>query len=90
MKTFLYLLVAALVGLGLYSYYNPTFVHQAQQTGSKLLGTPAPAARLYKWRDAQGQWQITDQLPAAGTPYETLEYRHDLNVLPVPPQLQEP
>ena len=37
---------------------------------------PSPSARpenppLYKWRDAKGQWQVTDQ-PPAGRPYETI------------------
>lgn len=44
--------------------------------------------RLYKWQDEHGQWQVSDQPPAAGIDYETLEYRHDVNVVPAvkPPE----
>ena len=41
--------------------------------------------RLYKWRNARGEWQVTDAPPPAGTPYEKQDYRDDVNVLPVPP-----
>ena len=43
--------------------------------------------RVYKWRNAKGEWQITDQLPPEGIEYERLEYREDENVIPLPPQL---
>ena len=44
--------------------------------------------RAYKWRDADGGWQITDTPPSGDTPYETIEVRSDTNVLPLPPGLQ--
>ena len=37
---------------------------------------------VYKWRDAAGNWQISDQPPGNGTEYETLEYHRDANVMP--------
>ncbi len=36
----------------------------------------------YKWRDASGSWQITDQPPPAGIAYETVRVRSDVNILP--------
>ncbi len=36
----------------------------------------------YKWRDASGSWQITDQPPSGGIPYETIKVRSDVNILP--------
>ena len=57
-----------------------------------LKGTPlelaAPLTRAYKWRDAEGNWQIGERPPADGTPYETIEVSGDMNVLPLPPKLQ--
>ena len=46
----------------------------------------SPAARpenppLYKWRDAKGQWQITD-VPPDGRPYETIVVDPNTNVMP--------
>lgn len=52
-----------------------------------------PAARdktrLYKWENGDGQWMVTDRPPPGDRPYEVLEYRHDVNILPLPPELQE-
>ena len=36
----------------------------------------------YKWRDAAGNWQITDQPPRQGIAYETIRVRSDVNILP--------
>ena len=55
--------------------------------GTGLAPKPAPTV-LYKWRDAQGAWHVSDAPPPEGTPHERLEYAHDQNVLPLPPQLQ--
>ena len=57
-----------------------------------LEGTPlelaAPVTVVYKWRNADGTWQISDRPPPAGTPYETLEASGDITVLPLPPGLE--
>ncbi len=44
---------------------------------------------IYKWRDAQGSWKVTDRPPPEGTSYEVLKYRSDANILPSPQQLEE-
>lgn len=41
--------------------------------------------RLYQWKNARGEWQVTDTPPPADTPYERQDYRDDVNVLPLPP-----
>ena len=43
----------------------------------------APGANppLYKWRDAQGRWQVTDR-PPADRPYETVVVDPATNVVP--------
>ena len=50
-------------------------------------GSPAHNPVLYKWKDAQGTPQYTDQPPATG-PYETIRVDPQTNVLPagVPPE----
>ena len=55
--------------------------------GTGIAPKPAPTV-VYKWRDAQGAWHVTDLPPPDGTPHERLEYARDQNVLPLPPQLQ--
>jgi hypothetical protein len=36
---------------------------------------------LYKWKDAKGQWNVTDQ-PPVGRPYEAIRVNPNTNVLP--------
>ena len=90
MRLFLLLILLLLVA-GLVLYLRPEYRDRIQDLSSDIgLSRIAPkkTARLYKWRDAGGNWQITDQLPPEGIDYEKLEYREDVNVLPRPPGLQ--
>jgi hypothetical protein len=68
----------------------------APQTLPEFLRRPLPASPranppLYKWRDAQGVWHVTDT-PPADRPYETVRYNPDVNVVPsvVPPSAPKP
>lgn len=79
------LLAVALIG-GIYLYQSPAVRMQIEDLSSEA-GLSKKTAQLYKWQNASGEWQITDQLPPEGTVYETLNYREDVNVLPLPPQL---
>jgi len=78
--------LAALAGAGVYFHRNPLDAPEWLQE-TKLLPRPAPTV-VYKWRDPSGAWHITDAPPPDGTAFERLEYQHDTNVLPLPPQLQ--
>ncbi len=84
------LVVIALVAVaaGAYTVYrNPSVVNPLvegtplERTVRETLGT----TRLYKWRDAKGTVQITDEPPPEGTKFEKLEYRNDANVVPSVP-----
>lgn len=80
-------LLVLVVAAGAYLYFE-TDVFDPMLGGTPLERRPA-ATHLYKWRDAQGEWHVSDEPPPAGTPYETLEYREDVNVLPRPESLRE-
>ena len=82
---FLWLLVFLLCAAGITVYLNPALKSQLLNNVPQL-GT-ADTVRAYKWRNIQGEWQITDHLPPAGIEYEMLEHHRDENVLPRPPQL---
>jgi hypothetical protein len=87
----LLLLVVLLLVAGGVLYLKPEYRNRLQDLSSDIglsRITPQKTARLFKWRDASGNWQITDQLPPEGIDYEKLEYREDVNVLPRPPGLQ--
>jgi hypothetical protein len=91
MRMFLLLLVLLLV-TGIVLYLRPDYRDRIQYLSSDLgltRITPKKTEHLFKWRDASGNWQITDQLPPEGVDYEKLEYREDVNVLPRPPGLQQ-
>ena len=82
---FTWLLILLLLAAGVYLYLNPALKSQLLNSASDL-GKPA-TVDAYKWRNAQGEWQITDTPPPEGVQYEHLEHRADENVLPRPPQL---
>lgn len=79
-------IVAALVAAGAYVYRNPLSAPEWLQK-AQVLPKPAPTV-VYKWRDRNGAWHITDAPPGEGIAYEQLEYHRDTNILPLPPQLQ--
>ena len=79
-------IVAVLLAISVYLYYNPGYQEQIKRLSSDV-GITKKTARVYKWRNAKGEWQITDQLPPEGIEYERLEYHEDETVLPLPPGL---
>ncbi len=86
-----FVVVIVVVGVAVGAYYvyrNPTVVTPLVE------GTPLESAvretlgttRVYKWRDADGVWHITDEPPPEGTKFEKLEYVNDANVVPSVPK----
>lgn len=54
----------------------------------RATGLQSTSVTLYKWRDKQGLWQYTQEPPPEDIAYEKIEARSDVNVLPLPEQLQ--
>ncbi len=83
MKAFGLLLVVA-IAAGAWLWLNP---EQAADLKSKLPDNDLTkkTATVYKWRNAAGEWQLTDAPPPDGIEYERTQYHEDVNVLPVPP-----
>ncbi|MDH3901549.1 MAG: hypothetical protein OEU51_10935 [Gammaproteobacteria bacterium] len=81
-----WLLVALLLIVFVYIWFNPDYQEQLRGLSSDA-GITKKTTRVYKWRNTDGEWQITDHQPPNGVEYERLEYREDVNVLPLPPQL---
>ena len=83
LKLLLALCVVAGAGAAYLHVFDP-------QLGRELLrGTalapPATVTRAYKWRDANGNWQLTQDAPPEGTRYEVLTTRSGDNILPAVP-----
>ena len=87
MKTFLVLLLVLLLAATafIYSYpeYAPGWLKES------LLTQGVGSTVFYKWKDKQGNWMATDEAPPEGIPYETKEYRHDVNIFPLPQELRD-
>ncbi len=81
MKKALFIFLAILTGVALYIYLDPSLNRQAGQQIDKLLDSEQTRT-LYRWQNAEGQWQISDTPPAAGIPYETVQYNRNTNVVP--------
>jgi hypothetical protein len=81
-----WLLVLIVLVAGVYLHFNPEHKSRLHELVPDM-DISKETARLYKWRNARGEWQITDHLPPVGIEYERLDYHKDQNVLPVPPQL---
>jgi len=83
MNKFFGVVVVAAVAVGAY------FFMDSDQTQGLSQGESAESddglVRVYKWQDAQGYWQVTDQPPAQGIAYELKEYVPDVIPLPLPP-----
>ena len=65
---------------GGYLYFHPE-VWKKWVKGTPLQAPPS-VTRMYKWQDANGQWQVSDRQPPAGVEYEIMSYSSDENIVP--------
>ena len=83
-----WLLLVVALAAALYLYFSPETGRRLKQQLSQPDFTHK-TDHLYKWRNEKGEWQITDTPPAGGIEYQQLDYRDDVNVLPVPPGIAD-
>lgn len=83
LKLVLVLAVGTAAGAGYLYFIDPDLGREVLR-GTPMAPSPA-VTTAYKWRDAQGNWQLTDQPPAPGIEYEILEAHHDANIMPTRP-----
>ena len=80
------ILLTALGGVGTYFYLYPESLPEwATRT---TVGRDLQTTTVYKWRDANGAWQVSDQPPPAGIDYQVEKYTRDTNILPLSSKLQ--
>ena len=75
------LLVVALLAVAAFAWWR--FAPDTLPEFARRAIPPSPVANppLYKWRDAQGRWQVTDT-PPQDRPYETVVVDPATNVVP--------
>jgi len=83
-RTLLVVLVLV-IGVGAYLYSFERERLERMLDGSPI-ELPATTTEVYKWRDDQGGWHITDEPPAAGIHFETMSYHSDDNIMPLAPR----
>jgi hypothetical protein len=75
-------IIAGLLGAGAaLVHFFPDAAH-AWLGGTPLDTLVGKTRPLYLWRNEKGQWQATDQPPAAGIPFEVKQYPIDANIVP--------
>ena len=86
---FFYLLFILVLLAGVGGYFTLYPEHLPDWAAKTTLGRELQTTRVYKWQDASGQWHVSDQAPPVGTEYQTEDYSHDTNALPLPPALRD-
>lgn len=83
MKFIIFLLIVVSAAAA-YLYFNPADRPDIVQEWVKgtPLQPPPTKTYVYKWQDANGQWQITDKAPQGNIKYQKLEYSSDTNIVP--------
>jgi hypothetical protein len=73
MNKFVIGIVLLVVVVGLFWLFKPGTTQKTADPVSSAIASGA--ARVYKWKDAEGGWHITDTAPAPGIEFEIREYR---------------
>jgi hypothetical protein len=80
-----FVLVLAIAGTAGYFYLYPETL--PEWAGKTSVGRDLQTTTVYKWKDASGKWQVSDQPPPKGVEYQTESYHRDTNIVPLPPEL---
>lgn len=77
--------LAICTGVGIGLYQKPQFREFIERKTAPLLPKSMQGqqlAKAYKWRDAKGHWQLTDDPPPAGIKYDIIVVNPNRNTLP--------
>ena len=75
----LLLLVCVLLLIAVAWWWKPMLFQQLWQ---QLDQTISGESTLYRWKDSIGREHVSDTPPADGTPFEQLNYQHNVNIIP--------
>ena len=71
-------------GVGWWVLGHPGYETGAQEQARMQAARAAAEPKIYRWRDANGVLQITDQ-PPSGRKFEQVPLDEDVNVIPMSP-----
>ncbi|MBI1424505.1 MAG: DUF4124 domain-containing protein [Gammaproteobacteria bacterium] len=81
MKKFLAVGLGILIAAGIVVYQNPQMRAWFERKTDQVLPASATEQTLYRWRDAHGEWHVSDT-PPQGIKYETVRVPTNANVIP--------
>lgn len=82
MKKWVSITAIILAITGIIIYQNPEYRAWFERQSNEVLPNTVTHNKVYRWRNNNGQWQLSDKPPAAGIKYEVVEYHKETNVIP--------
>jgi len=77
-KKLLWILVIIAAVIGILAYQDPDL----KQWIMKSVGQTEDKSKVYKWKDSDGNWQVSNTRPPSGIVYTEQEYLHNSNIVP--------
>ncbi len=78
MKNIFWILLIIVIAAAIAAYMDPDIKNLILES----TGQTQTKSKVYKWKDSQGNWQISNTPPAKGIPYTEQEYLHNTNIVP--------
>jgi len=88
MKGFMTLIFLLIVAAAAGYFFNPDFKKFVDNQLIYETGAKSHVSYGYKWKSPDGSWQLTQEPPSDGTPYEKIKVRDDWNVMDAPSALK--
>ena len=82
MKKWLLISIVVLGFAAYFAYQDPDFRAYFNRHTDAIMPDAVTQMEAYRWKDKNGQWQLSDKPPADGTKYEVVKYHKDTNVIP--------
>jgi hypothetical protein len=82
MKKLGFIAIIMAIVIGIVIYQNPEYRAWFERKSDQILPENVTHTKAYRWRDKNGQWQLSDSPPPGGIDYEIVEYHKDTNVIP--------
>jgi len=88
MKAFMALIFLLIIAAAAGYFFNPEFKKYVDDKLIYETGVKNHVTYGYKWKSKDGAWQLTQQPPEDGSPYEKIKVRDDWNVMDAPAGLK--
>lgn len=82
MKKWVAIFLVIVLAVFIVYYDDPRVKSFLERETEQILPEQLTHSTVYRWRDKQGRMVVSDKPPADGTPYETVQYHRDTNVIP--------